>query len=281
MGAPIVRRSDEGVATSALTMTVLGCRAGAPDAMSACSGYLLTSVTGTILVDCGSGVAAALAQTGMRDALDAVVVTHVHADHSLDLVALAYGQRFPEPRSERLPLWLPEASLDYVRQLDEVFGIASLPDLAHPVSQAFEVRPLTLDGASAVEVVPGVRMTAHAARHAVPSAALRFSTASGTITFSSDTGWTQPVIDAATNADLFVCEATYLEASQQELDGHGHLTPELAGKLATHAAARHLVLTHLSHWRDADVALERARRAALDLPALSLAQPGATWTVGT
>ncbi len=276
----VVRRSDEGDATSSLTLTVLGCRAGAPDATSACSGYLLTSVAGTILVDCGPGVAVALAQAGMRDAVDAVVVTHIHADHSLDLVALAYGQGFPEPQSERLPLWLPEASLDYVRQLDEVFGIPSRSDLTHPVSQAFEVKPLRLDGVTSWEVVSGVRMTAYAARHAAPSAALRFSTPTGTISFSSDTGWTQPVIEAATNADIFVCEATYLEASQQELEGYGHLTAELAGKMATRAAARHLVLTHLSRWRDADVALDRAGRAAPDLPAVSLAQPGATWTVG-
>ncbi|MHB1525179.1 MAG: MBL fold metallo-hydrolase [Candidatus Dormibacteria bacterium] len=275
MGQP-----DGGLAGSALTLTVLGCRSGAPDAESACSGYLLTSGARTILVDCGPGIATALARTGLGGALDAVVVTHKHADHSLDLVALAYGRRFPEPLPGRLPLWFPEASLDYLAQLDEVFGIATVPDLGRPLSQAFEIRPLRLDGATSVEVVPGVSMTAYAARHAVPSAALRFATATATITFSSDTGWADSVIEAATNSDLFACEATYLEASPAQLDGHGHLTPDLAGQLATRASARHLVLTHLSRWDDAEASLEHARRSAPDVEALSLARPGATWTVG-
>ncbi len=265
---------------AAITLTVLGCRSGAPDAGSPCSGYVLTSGAGSILVDCGSGIAAALARSGLDEGLRGVVVTHVHADHSLDLVALAYGRRFPRPHAERLPLWLPDASLDRVDRLDDLFGIPTLPDLARPIAQSFDVRPLRLDGAHEIEVMPGLRMAAFPARHAVPSAALRFSCESGTIAFSSDTSWTEGVLQAADHADLFVCEATYLEATEQELEGHGHLTAELAGRLAAEASVRHLLLTHLSSWRDAEATLAVARSAAPGMAHISLARPGATWTVG-
>lgn len=261
-------------------LRILGCRAGSPTPDSPCSGYLLETPTGRLLVDCGPGIAARLAADVGRAAVDAVVITHVHADHSLDLVALAYALQFPHPRGRRVPLWLPADSLDRVAMLDEVYGIPTLPDLARPIATAFDPQPLVLDGSTVHEVLPGVQLTAHAARHAVPSAALSIRCDGATVAFSSDTGWADGVVAAATGADLFVCEATYATATPEELETHGHLTGELAGRLAREAGVRSLLLTHLADPEDAPVIVEQARASsALPSDRLALASPGKTFSL--
>lgn len=264
-----------------LRLTVLGCRAGSPDDVSPCSGYVIESPSGWLLIDCGPGIATALAQRGLRGTLDGVVLTHVHADHSLDLVALAYGLRFPHPAPRPLPLWLPEESFSYLGDLDRMYGIATLPDLAHPISQAFDVRPLRRDGASRVAVLPDVAMTAYPAVHAAPSAALRFTHAGATLAFSSDTAWAAGALAAATDADVFVCEATYASASAHDLQQHGHLTGTLAGRLAATSGVRLLILTHLAAWREASTIHDQALAAVGGNVPVELATAGATWTVGT
>lgn len=259
-------------------LRVLGCRAGSPTADSPCSGYLLQTPGGNLLVDCGPGIAARLAADVGRADIDGLVITHVHADHSLDLVALAYALQFPHPRGKPVPLWLPADSFDRLATLDEVYGIPTLPDLAHPITTAFDARPLDLDGATTVDVLDGVQLTAFPARHAVPSAALRIQCGDVTVTFSSDTGWTDGVIQAATDADLFVCEATYASATEDELNTHGHLTGELAGRLTARAGAKLLVLTHLADPGEADQIRDQALGSA-GLPADQVMMAAAGMTI--
>jgi ribonuclease BN (tRNA processing enzyme) len=232
-----------------LRLTVLTCAAGRS------SGYLLQAGSRRILVDCGPGVVGALAAYGGAEGLDAVVVTHAHADHCLDLMGMGYALRCPEPLDRRLPLLLPEDAAVVTGQLDDLFGVPTSPEMARPIAQAFDVRPLMLRGSEPVELFPGLSLAAFAATHPVQSAALRFTVSGAVVTFSSDTCWTDSVIAAASDASLFVCEATHLEADQATLQRQGHLTARLAGRLAHAAGARRLLLSHLSYPGDAAQAL--------------------------
>ncbi len=227
------------------TLEVLGCNAGAPDATSGASGYLVSDDPGSLLIDCGPGTVARLAAGGHLDRLIGVIATHVHADHFLDLMALAYRRRFPQP-AERIPLWIPGQSLSFVDAFDDLFGIPTLPDLRRPLHQAFDIRPLDLGSAQEINVQDGLSFSVRPAQHAVPSASVRVRTPDGVVAFSSDTGWCDGMLDAAADADIFVCEATYLSATPEELVGHGHLTADMAGLAATRAGVRQLMVTHLS-----------------------------------
>jgi ribonuclease BN (tRNA processing enzyme) len=146
--------------------------------------------------------------------------------------------------------------------------------MAQTIAASFELEALTMD-ASPIRISSQLRLAAYPARHAVPSAALRFSAGPHTVTFSSDTGSCDPLIEAAANADLFLCEATYLDASQEELNRHGHLTPELAAVTASRASARHLVLTHLARASSKTAAVTAARRQT-DSADVTAADSGAT-----
>lgn len=259
------------------TLDILGVAATAPVAGSAASGYLLRGPHGAVLVDCGPGIVRELAERGALDDLVAVVVTHRHADHALDLGALAFRLQFPRPRADRLPLYLPAESLDYVESFDELIGIPTVPTLRAPLAQAFESRGLDLATPTAFEIAPGLRLTAFAAHHAVPSASLRFEDikTGATVAFSSDTADCPGLRAAANETDLFVCEATYLSATPQELEGHGHLTGAGAGRVAATARVGTLLVSHIADQADAEPILADAARAAGAAVTTLLARPGA------
>lgn len=242
------------------------------------SGYLLRHDDATVLVDCGPGTAVSLARGGWLDRLDALVITHEHADHAADVIGLAYARRFPDPLP-RIPLLAPAPTLDVLRRLDDLFAVPSLPNMARTIAASFESSPLSLDGVPA-PVAGRLRLAAYPVAHAVPSAALRFSAGQETVTFSSDTGACDALIEAASHARLFLCEATYLHASRAELEHHGHLTPELAAAAAKDAGARRLVLTHLARAGDAAAAIATASRH-FDAGPITVATPGTTISATT
>jgi ribonuclease BN (tRNA processing enzyme) len=256
-----------------LRLTVLTSAAGRS------SGYLLEAAGRRVLVDCGPGVVAALASYGGPEGLDAVVVTHAHADHCLDLMGMGYALRCPDPLDRRLPLLLPEDAAVVARHLDELFGVPTSPEMARPIAQAFIVRSLVLEGSESVELFPGLNLEAFPAKHPVQSAALRFTVSGAVVTFSSDTCWTDSIIAAASDASLFVCEATHLEADQGMLERQGHLTARLAGRLARAAGARRLLLSHLSYPGDAAQALTDATESYEGWGPVEVATPALTLTI--
>ena len=237
------------------------------------SGYLLRSDNTAVLVDCGPGTATSLARSGWLERLDAVVITHQHADHAADVIGLAYARRFPDPLP-RIPLLAPASTLAALRHLDDLFAVPTLPQMAQTITASFELAALSMDGVPAL-VAGELRLASYTVRHAVPSAALRFSSGQQTVAFSSDTGSCDALAEAADNADLFLCEATYLHASFAELNDHGHLTPELAAATASRASAQRLVLTHLARTSDATAAITAASRQ-FDTDPIRVAAPGTT-----
>lgn len=252
-----------------MTLTILTCDAGRT------SGYLLAHEGRHVLVDCGPGVSDALQQHIDLDDLDAVVVTHGHADHCLDLMGLAYALRFPAPRGRPLPLYAPAEMTGLLQALDDQFGVPTLPAMRAPITQGMELHPLDLADPIPFDVLEDLQLTARPAQHAVASAALRFTDGATTVAFSSDTGLVDTVTETATGADLFVCEATYLEATPEELTEHGHLTPEQAALTAETAGARHLLLTHLS--RPSEGPEARHRAAANYAGPVDVAVRGTQW----
>ena len=86
-----------------MRITVLGKSPAWQDADGACTGYLVQGGGQTVLLDCGSGVFAKLRRYVDYPAVDAVVITHLHADHILDLVPFASGLRYGPRRPSTSP----------------------------------------------------------------------------------------------------------------------------------------------------------------------------------
>ncbi|MGH2839499.1 MAG: MBL fold metallo-hydrolase [Solirubrobacteraceae bacterium] len=236
-----------------MRVTVLGKSPSWPDAGGACSGYLVQDEQTCALVDCGSGVFAKLRGVCNYSAVDVIVVSHMHADHFIDLVpyacALTYG---PRQGSHRPQLLLPPDGTEPLRMLARGGGHAETIDRAFEVSEYDPAQRVAVNSLSfAFAPVPHFIET-----HAVQVSS---SEGDGTFTFGADHRFTDALDGFAHNTALLVLEAT-LPAPDPD-SSHGHMTGAEAGAVAAQCNARRLVLTHISDECDGDRALAEAKDA--------------------
>lgn len=256
-----------------MELTILGGSAAAPNPGDASSGYLVTSGETALLLDCGSGVVARLrARIDERD-LSAVVISHLHSDHTLDLIALRYALKYapyrdgsrPGAGRPPVPLYLPPGGVAFLRGLEAVFeaGNELGQDFWGDVFALREYGP-QLEESAAPLTVGALTIRFAPMRHYIPVWAMRLEEA-GTgrvLTYSADTGPQAPLAEFAVGSDLFLCEATLLQQPAGQDPAHyGHLTAREAGQIATVAGVRRLVLTHLWHELGFDRSLAAARAA--------------------
>jgi ribonuclease BN (tRNA processing enzyme) len=221
-----------------MQLTVLGSAASFAGAGQACSGYLVESEGTTVMVDCGNGAVANAAEVTDVTSLDAVVVSHTHADHFLDLYALQAALRFaPEGPVGSLPIYLPEGLWERMNALLPPSGRAHLGEAFEPhVHQPGEEL-----------IFGGLTVTAFPVDHDGPSFGFVVQTEGARLAYTGDTRDGDAVRALAVGCDVLVAECTL----PAEYAGSApHLTPGEAGRLAKESGAGLLVLTHL--WPTAD-----------------------------
>ena len=211
-----------------MDLTVLGCSGsfGAP-AGGACSGYLVRTAGAVLWLDCGNGTLANLQRHAGVEDLTAVVVTHWHPDHCVDLYGLHVLLKFGLGR-QGLPLYAPagtEARLGTLVDGDwgGVFAWNAVGD-----------------GDATTVADCGLRFSRTA--HPPPTLAVELSGDGKRLVYTADTGpdWSPEAFGPG--ADLVVSEATF----QRDNEGTGiHLSARQAGEAARAAGARRLMLTHL------------------------------------
>jgi len=220
----------------AATLTVLGSGTSVPRADRASSCYLISQAGTTLLVDLGPGALHRAAAAGTDlDQLDGVLLTHVHPDHSADLVALQFALMNPLPRSGRepLPVWGHPAVALLVARLRNAWP--QWLSVGPERMQLVEVLP------GPVELPGGWRAEALPMRHHESSLGWRLTLPDGTtVAFSGDTVESEQLLALGRQADLLVLEAAGPDARPMP----GHLTPARAAAVAHSCGARHLLLTH-------------------------------------
>ena len=247
-----------------MRITVLGKSPAWQDADGACSGYLVEGGGQVVLLDCGPGVFAKLRRFVDYVDVDAVVISHLHADHILDLVPFASGLRYA-PRQQpvavggfpgtdhpaRPRLIAPPGALEAFAALCAATGMS-----ADHIELAFDVT--VYDPADHV-TLGGLNVRFQPVPHFLAANAVELAEDGARLTFSSDCAPNDELIAFAGGTDLLLIEATL---PRPERDGErGHLTPEEAGEHGARAGARRLVLTHFSDELDAGWARAEAERA--------------------
>jgi ribonuclease BN (tRNA processing enzyme) len=236
-------------------LTILGKSPSWQDRDGACSGYLAEVGERPLLIDCGSGVFAKLRRHAAYEQVEAVVISHLHADHVLDLVPFAYALTYgPRLRSSRPQLHVPPGSRDRLRRLCGSWGSETL------IEDAFELIEYEPDAELALG---DARLRFQPLPHYVPSNAieLRAAGSSERLVLSADCGPNDQLAAFARAAQLLVIESTLLDAEPQAEDPAGHLTAAQAGAIGREAGVGRLVLTHFSDQLDRDTLRARAEAA--------------------
>jgi ribonuclease BN (tRNA processing enzyme) len=199
---------------------------------------LLEVAATAFVVDMGSGAFANLLRYRTPESLDAVLITHMHADHFLDLIPLRYALKYGErTHAKKLPLYLPPDGETMLRGLCSVFASEVGDDF---LGDAFEIH--TYDPSVGL-ALGNVAVRFARTKHFIPTYALRCEAAGTSFAFSSDSSPSPTVVELAREADLFLCEATLGESAPGAVS-HGHSSAREAATMATDAGAKRLALTH-------------------------------------
>jgi ribonuclease BN (tRNA processing enzyme) len=191
-------------------------------------------VGGTHLVfDTGPAKLLRLGEAGIPfERLTDVFYTHLHPDHTSDLLPLLFARNAPGIRnSDRLTLWGPDGLAPLVEGLQSLWGSS-----VDARSYRLEVRrfPGEVRG-------EGWRVRARQVRHVPGALGYRLEAQGRVVAYSGDTGYTEAVVELARGADLAVLDCSFPDDQAVE----GHMSPGLCGRVAREAGARRLLLTHL------------------------------------
>jgi ribonuclease BN (tRNA processing enzyme) len=171
------------------------------------SAYLLRSAGGSVLLDCGGSTVSGLASLGIsRDEVDAILLTHFHADHFGGVPLLLLGAQYVDHRRRPLVIAGPQGVERRVREVARALG-HTLED--HRLG--FEVRFEELPTGTSREIGP-VSARAFATFHS-PDAhphGLVVNAGRRRVAYSGDTGWFDALPGEVNGADLFLCECTQL-----------------------------------------------------------------------
>jgi ribonuclease BN (tRNA processing enzyme) len=245
-------------------ITVLGKSPAWQDAGGACSGYLVEVDGYTVLLDCGCGVFGKLRDRRDYIDVDAVVISHLHADHILDLIPYASALTYA-PRQQPVPvdghpgtdtphrprLIAPSGATEALRGLCRSTGMR-----AEHIEHAFALSEY--EPADTFALGP-MQVRFRPVPHFLPTNAVEFADGDQRLTYSADLAPSDELCEFARDTGLLLIEATL---PRPEREGpRGHLTPAEAGDHGRRAGARRLVLTHYSDELDAGWAQEQAEEA--------------------
>jgi ribonuclease BN (tRNA processing enzyme) len=212
----------------AVDLTVLGCSGsfGAP-AGGACSGYLVRTAEAVLWLDCGNGTLANLQRHAAVEDVTAVIVTHWHPDHCVDLYGLHILLKYGLER-QGLPVYAPEGTEARLGPLvDGDWG---------------GVFAWTAVGDGDATTVAGCGLRFSRTDHPPPTMAVELAADGKRLVYSADTGpgWSPAAFGPG--ADLVLSEASFQRHNEL---GRVHISARQAGEAARAAGARRLMLTHL------------------------------------
>ena len=246
-----------------MRLTVIGCSGSGPGPDSPASCYLVEQDGFRLLVDLGNGAFGPL--QGLLDprSVDAVFLSHLHADHCLDVAPYVVWHRYAAPSSGRpVPLFAP-AGAD--RRLALAYDAGG-----GPLTDVFDFGVVT---PGSFPLGPFAAETARTA-HPVECHALRLTAGGRSLVYTADTGPSAEVASLARRADVLLAEASF--ADEPDLPSALHLTGRQAGELAAQAGVGRLLLTHVPPWVDRADQLAAARAA---FPTAELVHAGAVYDV--
>jgi ribonuclease BN (tRNA processing enzyme) len=260
-----------------MQLTILGRSPARPNPGEACAGYLVEGGGSRVLLDVGPGVVAQLLLRNTPDELDAVVISHMHTDHCLDLVTLRYSYPWIDVAKKRLLVYVPPGSTAQLAEMALGAGYQNFFDKSFIFDEYDGKRPIEIGR---------LRFEPDETQHYVRTWGFRIAARGNgedpnrIFAYSADAGPCPALPRLADTADLFLCEAGLRSLSEDDPapQSRGHLLPGEAALVAHNARSKSLVLTHIPlPADDGEWALAEAR-AIFEGP-LEIAEPLKTYDV--
>lgn len=219
-------------------VTILGSGTIVPSLHRSSCSVLMETGGVKLLFDSGPGTMRRLlrADTTIFD-ISSVFYSHLHPDHTGELVPLIFALKYPDSSQRKMPLNIiaGKGFSDFFAGLEKVYGdwIRLAPGMMRIMERDITKRD-EFD-------IDGICVTSMPVDHMDISLAYRITGRTGaSVVYSGDTGYCETLVDLAMNADLLICECSFPDG----LEVPGHLTPSLAGKIAQRAQVKKMVLTH-------------------------------------
>src|SRR5262249_31809878 len=150
--------------------------------------------------------------------IDAICISHLHADHCLDMCSYNVVRTFhPAGPLPKIPVYGPSGTAE---RLDRAAGV----DTGHPMSNAFDFVTLT---PGKLDIGPFTVTVGHMT-HPVETFGFRLEHDGRVMTYSADTGESDQLVSLASGADVLLCEASF--TSQDGLPADLHLTARQAAE---------------------------------------------------
>ncbi len=230
-----------------MRLTVVGCAGSFPGPDSPASCYLVEHEGHRVLLDLGSGALGALARYADIYQVDAVLLSHLHVDHCVDLASYYVARHYrPDGPAPRIPVIGPAGS---AARMAAIYDMAEQPGMTADFTFVEHRRDV-------VELGP-FRVTSAPVNHPVPAFAVRVEAGGRSLVYSGDTGPCDDLVALSRGTDLALFEASFLERRTNNPDVH--LTAKQAAVHADRAGAARLVLTHLVAWNADDETEDEAR----------------------
>lgn len=235
-----------------MLLTVLGCSGSIPGPGAAASGYLLDADGFTLALEFGNGVLSRFQEERPLFSMDALVLSHLHPDHCIDVSSLYVARKYhPSPPAEVLPVYAPaEAPSRFVAayapnelersQLDfaDVFDF-------HELGSTVRIGPFTVESALVA--------------HPCEAYGFRISCGDVTLAYTGDSGPCLALDALASGVDVLLSEASWTHAPDR-VEGL-HMSGLEAGELAARAGAGRLLITHVPPWTSREDVLREAKSA--------------------
>jgi len=220
---------------------VLGGCGAYPEPGRACSGFLVDWDGFRLVLDLGYATLPRLLARCPDGDVDAIVITHEHPDHCIDLHGLFRMRLYGAGFARTLPLYCPPGVLERLGGLEPDADLRAVFDV-HELPGSYRVGPFMLSGI----LLP----------HYVPNVGVRLQNDQIALAYTGDTGPDPLLAELGRGTDLYIVEATDRPGERRNL-----LTAAEAGRWAALAGAHRLLLTHFWPGNDRATAAAAARSA--------------------
>lgn len=245
---------------------MIGCSGSVPGPDSPASSYLVSADGFNLVLDLGNGALGVLQRHVRIADIGAVAITHLHADHCLDLCGLYVAAKYSPaaPLGRRIPVIGPPGTAE---RMAAAYDLPVDPGMTHEMD--------FIDWKPEQEIGPFTVRTSPVA-HPVEAYAVRIEHDGKALVYSGDTGQCANLIELSRGADVLLCEAAMRDGDPDNPPDL-HLTGSEAGEVATRSGAGRLIVTHVPPWYDRETQAAAARTTYSG--PVDPAQPNTTYDV--